>query len=145
MTTFYVDSSAWAKLLLDEPESESVVAWVDERLAASDILVSSQLLVTELHRLAQREGVAPTAVGQALSVLGGPALTRDLPAGRAGPRIDAVARCLARHSGDRGRRRRFHQLRHPPDRGGPGRGYSGRATGRPAVAAGERRPALASS
>ena len=64
MTTFYVDSSAWAKLLLDEPESESVVAWVDERLAAS------QLLVTELHRLAQREGVAPTAVGQALSVLG---------------------------------------------------------------------------
>ncbi len=70
MTTFYVDSSAWAKLLLDEPESESVVAWVDERLAASDILVSSQLLVTELHRLAQREGVAPTAVGQALSVLG---------------------------------------------------------------------------
>ncbi|HOF63979.1 MAG TPA: type II toxin-antitoxin system VapC family toxin [Dermatophilaceae bacterium] len=69
MTTFYVDSSAWAKLLVDEAESAAVEAWVDACLAAGDALVSSHLLVTELHRFAHREGVDPTSVAHSLSVL----------------------------------------------------------------------------
>jgi predicted nucleic acid-binding protein len=69
LTLHYVDSSAWAKLLVDEPESSALVRWVDERLGAQDQFVSSHLIVTELHRLAGRVGAAATDVSAALSVV----------------------------------------------------------------------------
>lgn len=69
MTVHYVDSSAWAKLLIDEQESSALVAWVDQRLQAQDQLVSCHLLVTELHRLAARFGAAAVDVTAALSVV----------------------------------------------------------------------------
>lgn len=69
MTLHYVDASAWAKLLIDEPESAALVAWVDQRLEAQDQLVSSHLLVTELHRLANRSGASAVDVSAALSVV----------------------------------------------------------------------------
>lgn len=69
MTIHYVDASAWAKLLVEEPESGALAAYVDERLAAGETFASSHLLVTELHRLAARVGAAPTSVTAALSVL----------------------------------------------------------------------------
>ena len=46
MTIHYVDASAWAKLLVDEPESGALAAYVDERLAAGETFASSHLLVT---------------------------------------------------------------------------------------------------
>lgn len=70
MSVHYVDSSAWVKLVVDEPESQALVRWVDERLTAGDHLVSSHVLVTELHRAARRAGASATAVSAALSVLG---------------------------------------------------------------------------
>ena len=69
MTIHYVDASAWAKLLVDEPESGPLAAYVDERLAAGETFASSHLLVTELHRLAARVSAAPTDVTAVLSVL----------------------------------------------------------------------------
>jgi predicted nucleic acid-binding protein len=56
-------------LLVEEPESGPLAAYVDERLAAGETFASSHLLVTELHRLAARVGAAPTSVTAALSVL----------------------------------------------------------------------------
>lgn len=69
MTLHYVDSSAWAKLLVDERESAALTTWVRGQLEAGTTLASSHLLVTELHRLAARFGVAPTDVTAALSVV----------------------------------------------------------------------------
>jgi predicted nucleic acid-binding protein len=69
VTLHYVDASAWAKLLVDEPESDALVAWVDQRLEAQDQLVSSHLLVTELHRLASRVGACAVDVSAALGVV----------------------------------------------------------------------------
>lgn len=69
MTLFYVDASAWAKLLVEEAESEVMHAWVNERLASADEFVSSHLLVTELGRLAQRAGVEAVSVTSVLKVL----------------------------------------------------------------------------
>jgi len=49
----YVDTSAFGGLLVWQPESEALVAWLDQ----SDVrLVSSDLLETELRRIAVREG-----------------------------------------------------------------------------------------
>lgn len=50
----YVDTSALAALLIDQPESPTLMAWLDETTGA---LVSSDLLETELRRLAVREGL----------------------------------------------------------------------------------------
>jgi predicted nucleic acid-binding protein len=69
VTLHYVDASAWAKLLVDEPESVALVAWADQRLEAQDQLVSSHLLVTELHRLASRVGASAVDVSAALGVV----------------------------------------------------------------------------
>jgi predicted nucleic acid-binding protein len=69
VTLHYVDASAWAKLLVDEPESVALVAWADQRLEAQDQLVSSHLLVTELHRLASGVGASAVDVSAALGVV----------------------------------------------------------------------------
>jgi len=55
----YVDTSALAALLKPEPESESLERWLDD---ASATLVSSNLLETELRRVAVRDGLSQTDV-----------------------------------------------------------------------------------
>jgi len=49
----YVDTSALGALLVAQPETEALVEWLDE---ADAMLVSSDLLETELRRMAVREG-----------------------------------------------------------------------------------------
>lgn len=48
----YVDTSALAALLIDQPESQALLDWLDHAPAT---LVSSDLLETELRRIAIRE------------------------------------------------------------------------------------------
>lgn len=55
----YVDTSALAALLKPEPQSESLERWLDETSAT---LVSSDLLETELRRVAVRDGLSQTDV-----------------------------------------------------------------------------------
>lgn len=50
----YVDTSALAALLVDQPESTALPEWLD---ATPATLVSSDLLETELRRLAVREAL----------------------------------------------------------------------------------------
>lgn len=64
----YVDTSALAALLIDQPQSAALVAWLD---ATPGTLVSSDLLETELRRLAIREGLDQ---GDVSRPLGGVAL-----------------------------------------------------------------------
>ncbi|MDJ0377175.1 type II toxin-antitoxin system VapC family toxin [Cryobacterium sp. PH31-L1] len=66
----YLDTSAVAKLLADEPESQALRAHLDNRVAAGDAdLVSACLLETELRRMATRIGISQTAVTDVLSRL----------------------------------------------------------------------------
>ena len=51
--SLYLDTSAAAKLIVDEQESEALVAYIDSSMNEQE-LVSSTLLETELHRLAIR-------------------------------------------------------------------------------------------
>lgn len=51
--TVYLDTSAAAKLLVDEAESEALAAYLDG-IREDQVLVSSALLETELRRLAVR-------------------------------------------------------------------------------------------
>lgn len=66
MTTIYVDTSAWATLVKEEPESETFAGYVDGRLDAGDDFVSSALLMTEMGRLAERFAVDRTVLADAL-------------------------------------------------------------------------------
>lgn len=50
----YVDTSAFGALLVDQPESGALEKWLDQTTAE---LVSSDLLETELRRLAVREDI----------------------------------------------------------------------------------------
>lgn len=50
----YVDTSALAALLVDQPQSEALLTWLDGTDAE---LVSTDLLETELRRVAVREGL----------------------------------------------------------------------------------------
>lgn len=50
----YVDTSALAALIVEHPHSAALEAWLDSTTAS---LVSSDLLETELRRLAIREGL----------------------------------------------------------------------------------------
>ncbi len=49
----YVDTSAFGALLVSQPETNALVEWLDQATAT---LVSSDLLETELRRMAMREG-----------------------------------------------------------------------------------------
>lgn len=49
----YADTSALGALLVAQPETEALVGWLDQ---TSSTLVSSDLLETELRRMAVREG-----------------------------------------------------------------------------------------
>ena len=66
--SIYLDTSAAAKLLVDEAESEALAAYVDE-IGAEQDLVSSALLETELRRLAVRLGLDQSAVTDLLARL----------------------------------------------------------------------------
>ncbi|MGH8964204.1 MAG: type II toxin-antitoxin system VapC family toxin [Actinomycetes bacterium] len=50
----YVESSAAAKLLVEEPASGRLAAYLDKATEQGDALLSSMLLETELRRLAER-------------------------------------------------------------------------------------------
>lgn len=64
--TVYVESSAAAKLLVEEAESAAVAAYLDAGIAAGEPLVSSMLLETELRRLAVRAGIGQERVTDVL-------------------------------------------------------------------------------
>ncbi|MDY6054270.1 type II toxin-antitoxin system VapC family toxin [Micrococcus sp.] len=60
----YVDTSALAALLLDQPHSEPLADWLDETPAE---LVSSDLLETEMRRIAVREALPQGQVSELLA------------------------------------------------------------------------------
>ena len=64
MSRFYLDTSAAAKLLVEEAESAPLAAWAD---AADLSLVATHLLETELRRFASRHGLPQADVSEILS------------------------------------------------------------------------------
>ena len=62
----YLDTSAAAKVLVDEVESEALTAYLDDERSNTEI-VSSALLETELRRLAGRLGLDQSAVSDLLT------------------------------------------------------------------------------
>lgn len=64
--TAYIETSAAAKLLVEEAESAVVADHVDGLAHAQTSLVSSMLMETELRRLAVRAGLAQSAVSDLL-------------------------------------------------------------------------------
>jgi uncharacterized protein len=71
----YLDSSAVGKLLLDEPEADAIA-----ELVASEVhtFLSSDLLETELRRIAVREQLPQTAVSELLLAVNLHELARSL-------------------------------------------------------------------
>ena len=67
----YVDTSAAMKLLVEEKESADLAAHLEQRREASDTLVASLLLHTELHCAANRrpEHIEHETVSDVLSVI----------------------------------------------------------------------------
>jgi len=64
--TLYLDASAAAKLLVDEVESDALVAFLDETVDGQE-LFSSAVLETELRRLAVRLELDQSAVTDLLA------------------------------------------------------------------------------
>jgi predicted nucleic acid-binding protein len=60
----YLDTSALAKLVVDEPESEELASWLDERPA--EVLVTSALARVELVRAATRRSPETVPAARAL-------------------------------------------------------------------------------
>ncbi|MGH3835805.1 MAG: PIN domain-containing protein [Pseudonocardiaceae bacterium] len=58
----YIETSAAAKLLVDEPASSRLAVRLDSAVAEDDALISSILLETELRRLAVRVDLPQVAV-----------------------------------------------------------------------------------
>ena len=69
----YVDTSALGVLLIEQPEGDALVEWLDQ---TTDVLVSSDLLETELRRIAVREGIDQGVVTRILDGVGLAALDR---------------------------------------------------------------------
>ncbi|MGC5628686.1 type II toxin-antitoxin system VapC family toxin [Georgenia sp. Z1344] len=63
MTKYYLDTSAAAKLLVEEHESAPLAAWADD---ADVILVATHLLETEMRRFANRHVLPQAAVSAIL-------------------------------------------------------------------------------
>lgn len=66
--TVYLDTSAAAKLLVEEPESAALAGYLD-RLAPEQVPHSSALLETELRRVAVRLDVPQSGVSDVLARL----------------------------------------------------------------------------
>lgn len=64
--TAYLDTSAAAKILVQEAESDALARYLD-RLDATDGIASSALLETELRRVAVRLELAQSAVSDLLA------------------------------------------------------------------------------
>ncbi len=64
MNLYYVDTSALVKRLRQEVESSSLEQFLKEREPVT--LVSSELLVTELHRVALRQGQGAPELAESL-------------------------------------------------------------------------------
>jgi predicted nucleic acid-binding protein len=64
LTRFYLDTSAAAKLLVEEAESAHLAAWAD---TADVSFVATHLLETELRRFAARHGLPQTDVSAILA------------------------------------------------------------------------------
>ncbi len=64
--TLYLDTSAAAKLLVDETESEALATYLDATVVDHEV-VSSALLETELRRLAVRLALDQSAVTDLLA------------------------------------------------------------------------------
>lgn len=64
--TVYVETSAAAKLLVEEAESAALAEYLDDLAARDEELLSSFLLETELRRLAARHGLDQTDVSEIL-------------------------------------------------------------------------------
>jgi predicted nucleic acid-binding protein len=62
----YVETSAAAKVIFDEPDSLALQQQLDDLVAGEVPLFSSAILETELRRAATREGTAQHLVTQAL-------------------------------------------------------------------------------
>ena len=98
---FYIETSAAAKLLVDEPESSRLAARLDCAVDSDDALLSSVLLETELRRLAVRVDLAQIAVTHVLErfdlVEADRSVTRDagLLAGRHLRSLDALHLAVA--------------------------------------------------
>ena len=69
----YVDTSALGVLLIEQPESNALVEWLDQ---TADVLVSCDLVETELRRIAVSEGIDQGAVTRILDGVGLAALDR---------------------------------------------------------------------
>lgn len=69
----YADTSALGALLIDQPESPALLEWLDQTAA---VLVSSDLLETELRRVAVREQIDQSDVTRILDGIGLAALDR---------------------------------------------------------------------
>jgi predicted nucleic acid-binding protein len=67
--TVYLDTSAAAKLLVEEPESAELSAYLDE-LDADEQILSTALLETELRRFGVRLNLAQVAVTELLARVG---------------------------------------------------------------------------
>lgn len=65
----YIDTSAYLKLIIDEPESEALAAALRSGRRAGHRMVSSVLLETELHRAAHRYGIDRTLIEGELAKL----------------------------------------------------------------------------
>jgi len=62
----YADTSAWLKLVAEEAETEAMLDHLAEVRGAGGSFISSQLLMTEMHRAARRLDVTPVGVQDAL-------------------------------------------------------------------------------
>lgn len=69
----YVDTSSLGAVLIDQPETPALLDWLDQTPAT---LVSSDLLETELRRLALREGLDQSDVTRVLDGVALAALDR---------------------------------------------------------------------
>lgn len=68
MTTLhYADTSAWLKLVHEEPETEAMLDHLTEIQGSGGRFVASHLLVTELSRAARRLDATSAAVNHALA------------------------------------------------------------------------------
>jgi hypothetical protein len=65
----YVDSSALVPLMKTEDRSTEVGAYLDELVDDQHLLVSSQLLETELHRAARRQGISSSVVASLIDII----------------------------------------------------------------------------
>lgn len=62
----YIETSAAAKLLFREVETDALKVWLDEVTGSGTPIYSSILLETELRRIAVREGAPQSAVSVVL-------------------------------------------------------------------------------